>query len=313
MVFSVLLLLSLFVLALGTPLKAYVKFFARERARNKKESARISADKIKTEGVKTYPQPLGFDDLSVPERAPVPAAAAVAEPAPVPGRAETPAEPKQEDARDILFRRDPAKNYRDNLIFYSDSRFNSQPRKSSVLHPERAQGSDPANKSEEILPPPSYSDRYSAQAETQRASMPRRVTESRTETESGYSYSASELNYPQAPTYRAREEAPKPARDFYKNDVPAEEFSSAPHIDDVPAEAEPEARKEESARELPVRESSVRDFTVRESVREMPVKPEPKFGRESVLPSRETAEPAFRSPRIAEMPEIGRASCRERV
>lgn len=301
-VFSVLLLLSLFVLALGMPLKAYVKFFARERARNKKESARISADKIKTEGVKTYPQPLGFDDLSVPERAPVPAAAAVAEPAPVPVRAEMPAEQKQEDARDILFRRDPAKNYRDNLIFYSDSRFNSQPRKSSVLHPERAQGSDPANKSEEILPPPSYSDRYSAQAETQRASMPRRVTESRTETESGYSYSASELNYPQAPTYRAREEAPKPARDFYKNDVPAEEFSSAPHIDDVPAEAEPEARKEESARELPVRESSVRDFTVRESVREMPVKPEPKFGRESVLPSRETAEPAFRSPRIAEMP-----------
>lgn len=280
-VFSVLLLLALFVFAMGTPLKAYVKFFARERARNKKDSERIPADKVTTEGVKSYPQPIGFDDLSAPERSPVP----VAEPSPAPVRAETPVRDKAEDARDILFRKDPAKNYRDNLIFYSDSRFNSQPRRSSVLPAERAQNAERSSAAEETLPPPSYSDRYSAQAETQRASMPRRVTDSRTETDSGYSYSASELNYPQAPTYRAREEAPKSERDFYSHDVPAEEFSSAPNIDDLPAE--PIVRRERAA-EPP---APVREITVRETA-------EPEIRRESVTPRRE--EISFRRESLAE-------------
>ncbi|MDE7159125.1 MAG: hypothetical protein K2N74_06085, partial [Clostridiales bacterium] len=120
---------------------------------------------------------------------------------------------------------------------------------------------------------PSYASRYSVEAEEARPSaMPRRVTETRREEESGYSYPTAELNYPQTPTYRAQQEAPvEPARDFYAHDVPAtEEFSSAPNVDDLPSvptsavESKPETPAENPFRELPqqppVRRTEERTF-----------------------------------------------------
>ncbi len=160
------------------------------------------------------------------------------------------AQPTQEgnaplSERDILFSGTPASSYRDNLIFDRDSRFNTQPRSSNVQNVSPVQPVTPT-------PPPvaeSYQESYSRTSEQTRPAMPRRV-----ETQDRVDFA--EINYPQTPSYRAapqeervqdfyrKDVAPVEQNDFYRKDVTPtfddyeEEFSSAPHIDDVPTRTE---------------------------------------------------------------------------
>ncbi len=210
-VYALVLVFALWFLLLGTPLRAYLLPGAKK--------AEEQTEKL----------PVKFEDIPAPERSrapvappsPVPAAA-YADPAaqmPVPAPAPTPAQyanfpertafgsPRndaQTRSREILFGKDPATNYRENLIYNEDSLFNSQPRRSN------------------IRPTDSYADRYADGSGSTRSPMPRRVTDSRQqETDSGYSYPLNEDNYPQKPSYRAPI-ADAPKQDFYKNDVPEE-------------------------------------------------------------------------------------------
>lgn len=207
--------------------------------------------------------------------------------------AEQPAEqPYTPTGRDILFSSDPASNYRNNLIFNRESAFNSQPRKSTVnrnAEGQRAQTpaetQTTANSGAAVYEravertPQSYETAYKEQAETPRPAMPRKIVEQKPAQSGGYSLRAEELNYPQVPSYKAPDLPAEPSaepRDFYANDVPYEEFSSAPHIDDVPDE--------------PVLENPADDFVEPEIPAQRKVKrasavPEPE-PTEDVLPER---------------------------
>ncbi len=144
--------------------------------------------------------------------------------------------------REILFGGSPASSYRDNLIYDRDSRFNRQPRSSSV------EQVSPVNGTVTSYQEDSYQENYSREAEQTRPAMPRKI-----QTQSPIESVSSDFNYP-SPSYRAEEVQNAPAADYYRQDVatPAptfqteeisdyeeyeEEFTSSPHIDDVEEEA----------------------------------------------------------------------------
>ncbi len=98
--------------------------------------------------------------------------------------------------------------------------------------------------------PSSYRSTYSEQTEnTPRTQMPRKIVHDRPEqprSEQPYTFRAEDLNYPRVPAYKAPETPPEQvARDAYANDVDDTEFSSAPSIDDIPAEEPPAPARSE--------------------------------------------------------------------
>lgn len=257
-VFACVILVVLYFIARQTPLKKYISRGGNRTERREEKQA--PAERVTASGVRAYPAAVSFDDL--------PAALPVQDYAP---RADAySSEPAQSvpetrvqgegrlSGRDILFTTDPATSYKNNLIFDRDSRFNTSPRRSSVVQSAR-QETPREEPRESVYPAPaqtperkSYLTDYSAQAETPRPAMPRKITEERRGAEGGYSYplrTAEDVNYPQRPSYKAPAE-PEKARDFYANDLPYEdEFSSAPNIEDeltAPFD-EPVSRAEEPA------------------------------------------------------------------
>ncbi len=213
-IYALLLVAALYYALIGTPLRAYLLPGAKK-------------EKEKEEDKK----PVAFDDIPAPARnysanggtetpAPASPVAPVAPVAPAAasdpqsyGAAASPDRPfiydvprseAQRRGRAILFSDDPAKNYRENLIYDEDSRFNSQPRRSNVAPTDEG----------------TYSDRYAAGSQTARPAMPRRVTEDKpASTGGGYSYPIGDDSYPQKPSYRAPI-GDAEGRDFYKNDIP---------------------------------------------------------------------------------------------
>ncbi len=193
----------------------------------------LSAD-ASAEGAKAYPG--SFDDLpparvNAPlweERANAEQPVAAAQPAPAGESDYVPSN------RDILFGASPASIYRDNLIFDRDSRFNTQPRSSSV-----EQVSPSPIKPSYTASAQSYQERYSKEVEQTRPAMPRRV-----ETQEPASFRTSgELNYSQTPSYRASSAPVEEKVDYYRHDVAprevdleeeSEEFTSAPNVFDEP-------------------------------------------------------------------------------
>ena len=220
--FALLLFLSLFFVLMGTPFAKYIKRGKRERGERPTREGKSA--RIKTEGTRAYP--VAFDDVPVPERRELPKEEA--RPAQRPVVSSRAGDDEYERSRSILFRNDPALNYRNNLIFDHDSYFNTHARRSTEEEQPAAEQTNPV----------SYSNRFAQEAQNERAAMPKRVTHSAQE--SSYSDSAADdFNYPQTPSYRAPEKkAEMPARDFYENDVqtPEQEEPAAPAMPEPPAQ-----------------------------------------------------------------------------
>ena len=264
--------LSVFFILMGTPLKKYVSF------RKKGGAPAEAAEKA----------PVTFGELSDPVPAPrvaeqsAPAAEAFEDPRrPVPaqqGRSE------RETSRDILFRGDPSASYRNNLIFDSDSQFNSSPRRSSI-EGERSRAAESSAPTYTERPydasrsasgaPATYAERYSGQAESSRPPMPRKIVPA----ERTYAPREDDVSYPQTPpTYRAPAAPAEGVRDYYSHDVPAEDsVPSRPSVrpsyrapDPAPARETPASYREEPAEEIrrtepvedaaPVGEDNARDL-----------------------------------------------------
>lgn len=215
--FALLLALSLFYIAMGTPLKGYLKTGWKKRASGREERSRaVSLEDVPPPGPRSIPEQ---------DYAPAPAASAPAASAAAPVRSSRAGDDEYERSRSILFRGDPVSSYRDNLAFDSDSYFNTRVRRNGVPGSEAAQTGE------------SYSERWTESAGSDRAPMPRRIAETRPQED------IDDLNYPQTPSYRAQ--TPMPAerpRDFYANDVPEERTAPAAESASVPAsEAVPPA------------------------------------------------------------------------
>ncbi len=165
---------------------------------------------------------VSFEDLDAPERAPIPEAAPAPTPAPAPAPAPAP-EAVYDDpvrrSREILFRGDPAQNYRTNLIFDSGSAFNRGTRRTNIGYT----GSDRSASTAPDL----YSGSFSEQAENVREPMPKRVVKPETDEE--------DFNYPAVPSFRAPSAPSSGAHDYYSHDVDTE-YSSQPNVFDEPDE-----------------------------------------------------------------------------
>ena len=250
----------LFWIAMATPLRALVfRTQPRTRKGERDEESAPSA------------QPVPYEDIPAPARAAAlpqqpyaqqPAAQPYvqqpyAQPQPYaqqPAAQPQPSENAYQRSRDILFHGDPASSYRNNLIFDRDSRFNTYPRRSSVT-PVSPEDAPPQSAQPSAAPvPPRYSDAYTAKAEAERPSMPRRIT---VERPAPALEPADDLNYPQSPSYRApaapaaeeREDYAEEREDYYEHDVPPQ-FSSQPTVDDyIEAPAEPERPRYEAPAE----------------------------------------------------------------
>ncbi len=159
------------------------------------------------------------------------------------------------DSMDILYGTDPASSYRNNPIFDKDSSYNTRKRRSSIEpddSPARANPREiPMGFERRSAPvsnynapasgysapkygapePPKYTERYAEQ--TERPVMPRKIVEQHAQSP------AADLNYSRLPSYKAPDDpVTQETHGYYDNDVPYEEFSSAPNVDDV--EEEPE-------------------------------------------------------------------------
>ena len=153
------------------------------------------------------------------------------------------------DSMDILYGTDPATSYRSNPIFDKDSRYNTQRRRSSIEpddSPSRANPRTIPSSFERRSAPQDRSDKYTERyaAQTERPAMPRKIVEQRAP--------AIDLNYSRQPSYKAPD-APElqQTHGFYDSDVPYEEFSSAPNVDDIEPVSDPEpAPAERSQTEL---------------------------------------------------------------
>ncbi len=262
--FSLLTLLCAFWLLMLTPLGRIVK--RAPRARKPEKEPQTGGG----EG-------LSFDDLEPPARTPMraepPQTQPYAPPAPAPV-AQAPVRPApaaaddRRTSREILFRGDPAADYRNNLIYDRNSAFNRGERHSTVVPSD--------GPSQPVSGPvsPTYSGDFSRTAEEPRPPMPRRVVEPATD--------GDDFNYPAVtPSFRAPSEEPPAAHDYYSHDVETE-FSSAPNVFDEP---EPELPEEQE----PVRPSfrapdPPRTFLDPYGGREAPAEPparteEPPLGR----------------------------------
>ncbi len=228
-VFSLLTALSLYFLLLLTPLEKYISFSKARRA--SRPAPEESAPAPRTEGTRPYPGAITFSELPGAPRASARETAPVYPAPPVQYESRADAQARN---RELLFGDDPAVNYRTNLIYDKDSYFNHR-----GTSPEG--GGQPSARPEER----GYSERYAAEAQGERPSFPRKVTEERPRTSDGYSYPVQEdydANYTQTPSYRAPEApaAPSaPRRDFYAHDVEPQVFSSEPNVYDAPAAENP--------------------------------------------------------------------------
>lgn len=219
--FSLLTLLAAFLLLMLTPLGRLVK---------RAPKARTPEDKPKGDGGTG----LSFDDLETPVRASMPADAPKAQPvtAPAPA-AQAPAQPAYDGrraSREILFRGDPAADYRNNLIYDRNSAFNRGERHSTVV----PSGYDPATGTPAAPASSTYSGSFSHTAEETRPPMPRRVVEPDSD--------ADDFNYPAAPPSFRAPEPPSAPHDFYEHDVETD-FSSAPSVYDEPDPILPEEQE----------------------------------------------------------------------
>lgn len=306
--FTVLVLLALFFIVLGTPLKRYLSFAAKgrkkdgeSRAEKRREKHAQPVEEVRDDGVRAYPAAVAFEDISAPPRAPMSAAPAAREQKAQEPPVSRPGGDDYSRSREILYSTDPASSYRNNLIFDHDSYFNTRPRRSSME--QNAEGRELAREESRPAPVrPTYSDSWSRSAEAERPAMPRKITEMRTNGNAGYVYpAADEVNYPQTPSYRAQsEQAPaETEHDYYSHDVPYEEdYSSAPNVDDVPdlppappAPAAPAASKPEPSpdREESVdREAGFRSLFSRPAPEREDKRPVIGFGRD-VVPEEEPA------------------------
>ena len=257
--YALLVVLALYLIALDTPLRAVILPSARRRPEKKSGKREVAFEDL-PEPPRTSAQehtvaaenaqPAAYSGYQTPYAAPqyaqqetyvpqypvqaptYPAGSAAggrpyAEERPAP-KVQPPlsAQDAYERSRDILFSSDPASDYRSNLIFDRDSRFNTYPRRSSVgpsgtpadadktAAPSRdaASSRDKASASGDV----SYTERYFTQAESSRPVMPKRVTQERPAS----SIEQDDFNYPQSPSYRAPSIPLYPAHDYYANDVP---------------------------------------------------------------------------------------------
>ncbi len=300
--FSLVLLLSIFFIVLATPLGKRIALY--RRGGNKPAPAEEAPAREK----RPYPVPVAFDDLGEPARASVPRARAeTSRSAPVPSPVPSPSvQEEYENSRSILFNNDPAASYRNNLIYDSDSYFNARRRKSSVSEPPKPAYGGQGERTYDAPAParePDYSEKYAREAESDRPAMPRKVTDERA-ADSFSAPEADDLNYPRSgmPSYRAPEpapaaddlgdphdgtpsyRAPEPApaqqpRNFYENDLPVRrqaEESAPQRQEPMPAPAPaptPNVSREESAR----READFRSLFARTS--EEPSRTEPDLFR----------------------------------
>ena len=313
--YSMLVLLCLWWIVAATPLRKYFLASARSSREEKKEGSGKKAVAFSDlpDPARTAPVPeqaAGYPQQPAPQYAQPQyeqpyaqpygyAPAAPAYPAP-----EAPAPAQPSDPRDILFRNDPAGNYRDNLIFNRDSRFNTQPRRSTVgpVPSAASAGRDrpsapaqpaaqsapvqPAAQSAPVQPEVRYTERYASDAAAGRPSMPRGVTQVRPAPEA-----EEDLNYPQSPAYRAPSE-PAKVSDFYAHDVPVSPFTSQPSVYDEPYEM-PEEPEE------PVRPTYTRPAPVEEP--EEPVRPT--YTRPAPAEPEEPVRPTYTRPAPAEPEE----------
>ncbi len=149
-------------------------------------------------------------------------------------------------SREFLFGNNAAEDYRHNLIFDSNSSFNTRPRGSTVYPADRSAMNTPfytgeESKREDPTPAPGYGDAFAADAEKDRPALPRRVTAAPRE------YPEPDLNYPQ-PSYQAPAQPTAP-RDFYAHDVPTD-FSSAPNVYEGDEPTMSEDRRTDPSRDL---------------------------------------------------------------
>ncbi|MDE5897129.1 MAG: hypothetical protein K2H43_04885, partial [Clostridia bacterium] len=209
-VFALFTAAALFFLLMGTPVKGML-FRSRTRGGDAGERGEVRKAPVTFEELsapayhETPPEPIPEERYRRPQ--PVPAARRSA----------------QKESREILFSGDPASSYRNNLIFSSDSQFNNSARKSSVERKSAAPAADGGSDAKvyeygapKPVSVPSYSERYSTQAETARPAMPRKVVPA----ERTFPAREENYNYPPTPTYRAPAPDSGEKRDFYSNDVP---------------------------------------------------------------------------------------------
>ena len=296
--FSLIIVLALVLIARATPLKGKISLGTR----TKKGKAPRTGEK------RAYPADISFEELEAPARTSgidraraereeareMPASAtdyvrsAMAEDdRRVQMQAARPLDPYQH-SREILFSTDPATSYKNNLIYDSDSYFNSRARRNNaVTGTEGASYVSAVRSTPSTAESGSYSERYAARTDESRSRIPKKIVTER-ETPSGYSYPRAgesslsqdaELNYPQRPSYKA-EEAPSASADYYRNDVTPygrgedspyeDEFSSAPNVADEPVAPRPEYRAETPSARPAADRSSRTDFTRAETPREEP-------------------------------------------
>ena len=260
--FSLLIVVALFFILRATPLKSRMTF--RSVRREKAREPRVS-------GTRAYPGDVSFEEMEVPSREPeldrARAARAQAQEQPASATdyvrsamaeddrraqeaAARPLDPYQR-SREILFSTDPATSYRNNLIYDSDSYFNSRARRNNAV--SGTEGTSSRRDAPQPAQSASYSERYVSRTDESRSRIPKKIVSER-DPSAGYTYprassaedaeiSDVDLNYPQRPSYKAEESGTSSVRDYYRNDVTPygrgdaspyeEEFSSAPNISDI--------------------------------------------------------------------------------
>ena len=269
--YALLIVLALYLIALDTPLRALILPSARKRPEKRRRQEGVSFDDLPepsrvsarqetpaapAEAVAPTDMPIsagygapGYQPPTYPGAYTAPAP----EPAPYGGYAEQ-AKPKvqpplsaqdaYERSRAILFDTDPASDYKNNLIFDRDSRFNTYPRRSSVGPSgtaadagKTAARSDASEDSSDV----SYTERYLSQTESSRPVMPKRVAQERPASAIGQD----DFNYPQSPSYRAPSIPLYPTHDYYANDVP---YDASNQTEDLPAPEPKQEWPEQTAR-----------------------------------------------------------------
>lgn len=127
-----------------------------------------------------------------------------------------------ERSREILFGgTSPADSYRENLTFDHDSyynqrtqqRYGAQQTNTAQAQRQSAQPT-PAAAQSASRESESYSERWNAVAETPRPQMPRKVSTADELGSGGYTFNSNDISYPQTPSYRAAEEQkPEPEQE----------------------------------------------------------------------------------------------------
>ncbi len=154
-------------------------------------------------------------------------------------------------SRDILYANSPAENYRQNLAYSADSRFNTQPRSNTLHLGVRGDGAqEGAN---------SYQEDYTQATEQSQTNIPRRV-----QTQTADFRGGADLNYPQTPSYRAPTRS-EGASNPYRNDVEPSQAEQAAYDQpayEQPSYAEPQYERDvQTPSEAPARTEYLQEQT----------------------------------------------------